>query len=273
MAARGDTLVAIVPELLDWAIVRDQHWYRIPVIEAGKWAKKSWPPAWLAFYQPKVFGPEAFAVNYFCRVLDIREVYRWQLFPDQPRDATSLRRYYQVFLGPVQRLPHPIVSRRLRRILFIPTTFQKLMAAAEINDLFDDSPLEDRLWAELKRLRIEAQRQDLVQSHGRSYLLDFALYCAKGKLDVETDGDTWHTDPKRVPKDNLRDNDLETAGWSLLRFNTTAINEAMADYCLPTIAEKINSLGGIDEGRPVGRKISLDPDGPQQLGLFDRPSR
>ena len=27
------------------------------------------------------------------------------------------------------------------------------LSAAEINDLYDESPLEDRLWAELKRLR------------------------------------------------------------------------------------------------------------------------
>ncbi|MCK4315149.1 MAG: hypothetical protein KAX24_05200, partial [Anaerolineae bacterium] len=86
MATRGEVLVAILNNLLDFAVARDQHWYRIPVGSVHKWLKDRWPPRWLAFYQTKVFGSEAFAVNYYARVLGVRQVYRWQLFPDQPRD-------------------------------------------------------------------------------------------------------------------------------------------------------------------------------------------
>ena len=105
---------------------------------------------------------------------------------------------------------------------------------------------------------------------GRTYALDFAIYCAAGKIDMETDGDTWHADPERIPLDNLRDNDLETAGWRILRFNTHHIQEQMAEYCLPTIVENINRLGGVDEGRLVPRRINLDGQrGWQQLILFE----
>ena len=113
--ARGEVLVAIMNHRLDFALARDQHWYRIPVSSVEKWLKGRWPPRWLAFYQTKVFGSEAFAVNYYCQVLDVREVPRWQLFPDQPRDDKGLRRYHQLLLGPLQRLPRPIVSRRWRK--------------------------------------------------------------------------------------------------------------------------------------------------------------
>ena len=165
-----------------FALARDQHWYRIPVSSVEKWLKGRWPPRWLAFYQTKVFGSDAFAVNYYCQVLDVREVRRWQLFPDQPRDDKGLRRYHQLLLGPLQRLPRPIVSRRWRRIVFIPTTWRKFASAAEINDLYDDSPLEDRLWAELKRLGIRAERQEFVAVGGRNYALDFAaLRCEPGQ--------------------------------------------------------------------------------------------
>ena len=271
MATRGEVLVAILNNLLDFAVARDQHWYRIPVGSVHKWLKDRWPPRWLAFYQTKVFGSEAFAVNYYARVLGVRQVYRWQLFPDQPRDEKGRRRYYQLILEPLQRLPKPILSRRRRRIVFIPTTWQKFSSAVEINDLYDESPLEDRLWAELKRLQISAERQEFVPVKDRSYALDFAIYCTSGKIDVETDGDTWHADPERIPLDNLRDNDLETTGWRVLRFNTTHIREKMAEYCLPTIVENINRLDGVDEEeRLVPRRINLDgPDGAYQLGLFD----
>jgi very-short-patch-repair endonuclease len=271
MPVRGEVLVAILNNLLDFAVARDEHWYRVPVDSAHKWLRERWPPQWLAFYQTQVFGSEAHAVNYYAEVLDIREVFRWQLFPDQPHDQKSKRRYYQLILSPLKRLPRPIFSPRLRRIVFIPTTWPKFVNAAEINDLYDESPLEDQLWTALKQVRISAERQEFVEVKGRSYALDFALYCVQGKLNLETDGDTWHADPQRIPLDNRRDNDLETAGWKLLRFNTHQIREQMAEYCLPTIVENVNKLGGIDDGRLVARRINLDAAGTDQLGLFDNP--
>ncbi len=262
-------LVAIAKSPLDLAIAREQHWYRIPVGSAKKWARGSWPPQWLAFYQPKIFGSEAFAVRYFARVLEIREVFRWELFPDEPRDSKSLGRYYQLFLGPLERREPPIPSRRWRRITFIPTDWQRFSSAIEINDLFAESPLEELLWQELKRLQIPAERQEFVTAKGHNYALDFAVYCAQGNIDIETDGDRWHSDPRRIPLDNLRDNDLKTVGWRPLRFNTAQIREQLGDYCLPTIVKNINRLGGLDEDRSVGRRITDDPETPTQAPLFD----
>jgi very-short-patch-repair endonuclease len=271
MDTRGEVLVAIMNNPLDLVIARDQHWYRIPVRSVDNLLGERWPPRWLAFYQTKIFGDEAYAVNYYARVLDIRQVFRRQLFPDEPQDdEKSQRRYYQLVLSPLQRLPQPILSRRWRRIVFIPTTWDKFVDAVEINDLYDESPLEDRLWAEFKRLKISAERREFVQVEQRLYALDFALYCASGKIDVETDGDTWHADPERIPLDNLRDNDLETVGWRVLRFNTHQIQEEMAEYCVPTVVKNINRLGGLEEQRIVPRKIDLDaPAGWQQMTLFD----
>jgi len=44
----------------------------------------------------------------------------------------------------------------------------------------------------------------------------------------------------------------------------------MAEYCLPTIVENINRLGGLDEQKIVPRKIDLKTAGrAQQLILLD----
>lgn len=99
----------------------------------------------MAFYQTKAFGAEEHAVTYFAEVVDIREVRRWQLFPDEPNDRKGNKRYYQIFVRSVQRLLRPIYSRRYRRIVFIPTTWNKFVRAVEINDLYDESSLEERL--------------------------------------------------------------------------------------------------------------------------------
>lgn len=267
----SDTVVvAILNNLHDFAILQESHWYRIPVASANKWLDKCWPPKWLAFYHTKVFGALAYSVSYFARVMDIQTVYRQQLFPDEPVNPRSDRRYYQVFVGPLRELPQPIFSRRLRRIVFIPTTWRKLVTASEINDLYDESPLEDRLWAEFKRYRVDAQRQEFVRVNGKDFALDFAIYCVSGKLDVETDGDTWHANPKRAAADNLRDNTLKTAGWDVLRFNTEQILEKASEYTVPIVLENINRLDGIDIGRVLPRKFDFDSsDNLRQSGLFD----
>jgi len=269
---RGEVLIAIVNNLEDMRLAREAGWYRIPVVSAHKWLGDRWPPRWLAFYQTKVFGLEAHAVNYYAVVRDIRNVSRMDLFPDTPRNHPKANRhYYQLLLGDLQTLPRPIISRRLRRIVFILTTFAKFEAAVEINDLWDESPLEDRLWAILKRAQIRAERQYPVVIEGRTYFLDFAIFCNQGKIDVETDGDTWHIGPESALVDRQRDNDLASRGWRVLRFNTTEIRERPVDYCVSKIETTINHLRGLEDttGVPV-RYDPSDPLGPQQLGLFDQ---
>jgi len=128
------------------------------------------------------------------------------------------------------------------------------------------------LWTELKRLRVPAERQDFVQVNRRRYALDFAVYCAMGKLDIETDGDTWHANPRRAAADNVRDNDLETAGWKLLRFTTHQVTEQMNEYCLPTIVDNLNRLGAWNDGQTAPRRLHLvDTRAEYRLGLSDRP--
>jgi len=261
-------LVAILNTPRDLEIIRKQGWYRIPVSSAQKWLRNRWPPKWVAFYQTKAFDSEAFAVRYYARVVGIRERLRSQLLPNEPNHPNSGDRYYQVFLAPLERLPEPIASRRWRRIVFISTTWRKFSTAKEINDLYDESPLEDLLWEQIKRVQLTAERQEFVTANRADYALDFAFYCEKGNLDVETDGDTWHADPERIPLDNRRDNDLETTGWNLLRFNGYQLREEMAKYCVPTIVEKIRRLGGLSEKRVIPRDIRPDGSG-SQLSLFD----
>lgn len=195
--ARPDdpVLVAIMNNRLDLATARDAGWYRIPMASARKWLAGHWPPRWLAFYQTKTFGAEAFAIRYFARVTGIRQVARWELFP--------------------------------------------------------------------------AERQEFVTVGGQNYALDFAVYCARGKIDIETDGDRYRIGPEEAPRDNLRNNALGAAGWTVLRFTTHQINEQLADYCLPTIVGNLNALGGVDEGKAAGRRVSDDPEAPAQPALFD----
>jgi len=267
-ATKGELLVSILNDENDFKILSEKLWYRIPVDSAEKWLRHRWPPKWIAFYQTKVFQKEAYSIRYYSEVTDITIADRKTLFPEEPPNPKQKKTYYQIKVKPLQVLPNPIYSRRWRRIVFIPSTWEKFINAAEINDLYDDSPLEDRLWAELKRLEVDAERQEVLKIDNKTYFLDFAVYCVQGKLNLETDGDAWHSNKERAKQDNLRDNLLKTEGWRVLRFNTHQVREDMGNYCIPIISKNINRLGGLSQNDSAGKLIKLTNTS-AQLDFFD----
>lgn len=266
---RGEVLVVILNNTLDYHRMMNDHWYRIPIKSVQRWAKH-FPPRHLAFYQTKKFGSEAYAVNYVAEVTAIREVTRLELLPQESSHPRRYERYKQIFFNHPKRLIRPIVSRIHRRIVFIETTLDKLRYATEINDLYGDSSLEDLLWKQLKFHHIPAERQVFIKSRNRLYYaLDFQITCVKGIIDIEADGDFWHAYPEKAHEDNIRNNALQELGINVLRFNSKQIAEESESYCIPTIKQTINELAGIDEGGVIPRTFHVAPDQPQQLNLFE----
>jgi very-short-patch-repair endonuclease len=261
-----EVLVALLRDKKDFAILQTEGWYRIPV----EHTPKRWPPDFIAFYQPKAFGGDAFRIRYYGKVKRIDRVQRRELFPNEFDSAKADKLYYRILFDPLNQHSHIIPCRLPRSVVFIPTTWHKFVIADEINDLFDESPLEDDLWAELKERKIRAERQWPVHKNDLSYRLDFAFFCNQGKLDVETDGDTWHTEKEHIALDNQRNNDIEAQGWHVMRFNTQQIKEQRAEYCLPRIQDSLNNLGGLTEDGLVPRKFfEKNGEKGQQLTLFD----
>lgn len=233
-------LVALMPYARDLDIARAQGWYRTRVSAAPKPTEFGW----LAFYQGEEFGEDAWAIRYCAKVKGFEIVKRRDLLPDEWDHNRANQDYYKIHIGELQPLPQPIISRRQRFIVFISTTLAKFQQAEEINDLFHESPLEDEMWDGFKQERIEAERQWYLDIGKATYCLDFALFCAHGQVDVECDGDQWHSDPARIAQDNARDNALTSNGWAVLRFNTKQITEELPT-CLWYVRETVNHYGGI----------------------------
>jgi len=262
----GEVLVALLRDLKDFSILQTEGWYRIPLAHTPK----RWPPEYLAFYQPRAFKGDAFRIRYFGKVAQTTTVARRDLFPNELESQRSNKLYHCIKLEHLEALPQPIPCRLARKVVFIPTTWHKFITAEELNDLFDESPLEDLLWDELKRRKIPAHRQWPILVERCQYFLDFALFCHKANVDIEADGDSWHIKAKRADRDNRRNNALEAHGWHVLRFNTQQVQEQFAEYCLPKIQDSINTLGGLQEDGLVPRKfIEKDGESAQQLSLFE----
>ncbi|MGB9721629.1 MAG: endonuclease domain-containing protein [bacterium] len=147
-------------------------------------------------------------------------------------------------LGEIKELPHPIPSKRWRRIVHIPTTLKRLFLAEEINDLYWTSELEDKMYKALKKVNIFPERQYLVRINRQFYFLDFCIFCRKANIDLECDGERYHTLPEALSRDRERNNELTSFGWSVLRFSGKDIRKDIKK-CLKTIdrtAKTLNSL-------------------------------
>jgi len=234
-------LVAIVPRKKDWKILKEKHWYRIPIKSAPKIATQL---RYLAFYQPKIFREEKWAVNYYAKIKDLEIVKRLELLPDEPKHIRAMANYYKFTIEELKRLPHPIPSKRWRRIVFIPTTLDRLMNAKEINDLYDISPIEEKIYEILKEDEVPAERQLFVHEGANTYCLDFGIFCKEGKIDVECDGKAYHTTQEDREEDRLRNNELASYGWIVLRFTGSEINQNVRK-CVKKIKNAIMSLKGI----------------------------
>lgn len=233
-------LVAIVNRRKDWRLAQTERWYRIPVRSAPEYLMQI---RYVAFYQTRVFANEKWSVNYYAAVRGLETLRRCELLPDEPNHDRANERYYRVRIGEVQRLAKPILSRRRRRIVFIPTTLERLLRAREINDLYCTSPIEDRLYDELKDAGLPTERQYLVRENEVGYMLDLALFCSEGRINIECDGAAYHSTREKAEQDRTRDNVLTAAGWRVLRFSGREISREPGE-CLKTIRKMVRRLDG-----------------------------
>jgi len=145
IASNARVLVAVITRPKDLAAARDEGWYRVPLSRAPR----ALHAEYLAFYQTAAFGDERWAVRYLAEVRAVSVATRLALLPGEPRHPRASERYYRFALGPLRVLPTPLLSRRLRRLSFIPTTYGQLLRARDVAELW--RPLEDAQdgWQEL----------------------------------------------------------------------------------------------------------------------------
>jgi very-short-patch-repair endonuclease len=252
-----ELLVALLPRVSALDILKTEGWYHIPVEKAPK----RWPPKILAFYQGKVFGTEeAYKIRYFGEIYRIDTLARKELFPDDERNqAKAENLYYRLQLKTLEEREQPIISYRPRRLVFVPTTWDKFTLAGQINDLFDDSPLEDRMWYALKRTNLLAERQWKVNFEKHIYYLDFAVFCRNGNLAIETDGyTTHHESTSQIDYDTWRQNEIEIDDWRFLHYTSKQVQDERTPY-LTQIQAEVAQLGGLESAEEFKRKIGEEP--------------
>lgn len=195
-------LVGVMPHPRDLELAREQHWYRVPARRAPLGIHAEY----VAFYFTKAFGPDLrWAIHTYARRTGHELVRRADLLPDQPDHPRRDEHYYKLQLGPLKDKVPPIVSVRWRRVTFIQTTWDRFVAATEINDLFSTGgEFVDRVYHALKGRGIQAERAVAVQEHGARYTVDMVIPCRDGAVMLAS-GDEHPAGALRLAGEEARD--------------------------------------------------------------------
>ncbi|OGZ01537.1 MAG: hypothetical protein A2946_03655 [Candidatus Liptonbacteria bacterium RIFCSPLOWO2_01_FULL_53_13] len=249
--SRETVLVGVLKSKRDLAILRNEHWYRIPVAHLPHRRF-----AYIAFYQPAIFGREGKCIHYYARVLDsrlrgndinkikCRTFKRSELLADELWHPKAHENYARIDVGPIRTLPRPIKNSSPRRVSFGFTTRERLLRSKNILQLYRVPETEEIVRKELRRADIPTIAQHWITGEGKRYRLDFAVFCNRGAIAIECDNRKAHMNPRQKEKDRAKDAFLTRRGWAVLRLKEEDI---MIDprYWIPEMRRIIKTLGGL----------------------------
>ena len=150
-------LVCLLPTPRDLEIARLLGWYRIPFRSAPKVVAVDA----LAFYQPGAFGEQGGRIEYMAPVRGHELTTRAELLRDEPDHPRAREEYFKLQLGPLERLPRPILADKWKRLTFLYTTGEYLLKAGTLNDLVVQSDERQLLW---QSLRERAENEQLYKT-------------------------------------------------------------------------------------------------------------
>jgi hypothetical protein len=139
-------LVCVLPGPRDLEIARLLGWYRIPF----RTAPKVMAVDALAFYQPGTFGESGGRIEYLARVRGYELTTGAELLRDEPEHPRAGEEYFKLQLGPLEKLAHPVVADKWRRLTFLYTTGEYLLKAQTLNELVVQSDERQLLWQSLR---------------------------------------------------------------------------------------------------------------------------
>ncbi len=139
-------LVTLLKEPRDLEIARLLGWYRIPLRSAPKVIAVDY----LAFYQTAAFEAEKWRIAYVAPVRGHELTTRAELLRDEPEHPHAHHEYYKIALGPLIRLPQPVLAGKWRRLTFLYTTGEYLLQARSLHDLVLQNEARQMVWQSLR---------------------------------------------------------------------------------------------------------------------------
>lgn len=104
--------------------------------------------------------------------------------------------------------------------------------------------------------------QEEVQINERKYRIDYAIFGADIKIAVELDGFEFHSSRQSFSYDRLRQNDLQAAGWKILRFSYDSVRSETA-RCVAQLQAVLRldpKLADFINPSPIIEQPEMNPD-------------
>jgi len=242
-----DLVIGVLKHERDLPFAVHDKWYRIPVKSAPIIVRDN-KIKYLALYQGRMFKDSPSQIQWYGKVKRITVHKRIELLPEENYNPNANEDYYKIELAKISKLKKPIKAIRPRRISFIITTFDRFIKAKEINEVFLESYLEEKVWDALKSEGIDAERQYEIyyqeKKKKRFFRLDFGLFCKDRNIDLECNGDKYHHENKDdIKRDKSRDRILTKKGWAISRLTRDEITTKLKD-CMYELKEMIDKFGG-----------------------------
>ncbi len=225
---RRTVLVAVVNNMVDLQHAASQGWYRIPQRRAPKRIGADY----LAFYQTGAFRADAEAqtVTYYAPTQRYQLLTRRELLPAEPDHPRADDYYFRIEIGPLQRLARSIPAEKFRRVTFIHTTFEHLLQAERVTDLFRQEDPFERLWHSLREYKLRPLKNRMVGDQP----IDITLRARGGYLGIDCTEQTRTRESGILP---LADR------WEFLSLSTSLIEHDLKG-CLRQIGAALVNLGG-----------------------------
>ena len=152
-------LVAYLPSPSDLELARVLGWYRIPLRTAPRVVAVDF----LALYQPASFGEgHRWCIELIAAVTGHELVTRQQLFKEESGGPRAGEEYFKISLDSLQALPQPIPAGSWKRLTFLYTTGERLLAAETIDDLSVHDEERQGLFHALRERAREKQQYSTV---------------------------------------------------------------------------------------------------------------
>jgi len=238
-AVQDQVLVGIVPRVSDFEIANRERWYRIPWSVIESWVT----PGYIAFYFGQAFGGDAGTIRYYAQVHHAEVLKRIDLFPNQPRHPRAHMDYVRVHLDAPEERSEPITSRRQRRVVLLPTTWERFMTAEDLNDLYRGDEEEEVFYGRMVEQDLKPERAYYVRGANAYYLTDYAFHCRSRNLHVDVEQSTV----------GQRGNSLRLArpdeaieppgGWSAMRLSRFDMTRR-TEESVRRVRELVDASGG-----------------------------
>jgi hypothetical protein len=227
-ARRRTVLVVVLNNADDLARAASEGWYRIPQRRAPRRIGADY----LAFYQTSAFRnqPEAQSISFIAPTRRYRLMTRSELLPDESGHPRAHEYYYRIDIGSLQRLERPVRATTFRRVTFIHTTMERLLAASDVKELFHvDDPFE-QLWSALREHNLRPLKNRIVGERP----VDITLRARGGYLGINCDDEWAAHESRQAPL---------TERWEFLHLSSAHIAADLRG-CLRQIGAALLRLGG-----------------------------